>query len=259
MRETPTTPRCQSRSASSRPRLRPQASRLARPLPQRSRRQPHRLPHGRPHNPRHRPLQPRLPRPQPGRLRVDRRTLPPATRNLPYAQAVPVAGGTPPYAIRIVEGRLPAGLVLSGGSIAGTARVQGYYPFVVAVTDASKPPVTIAQPLGIRVIILQPDTALVLDPLSIDTPAVRPDARRARGARRRERPPAAGMDRRRRRSVAAPGPIVRRLAGEDRDCRTRRPAAAGHPRRHRHGDDGGRAEQPGQHPGAGHRAQIEAL
>ena len=102
-----------------------------------------------------------------GRLRVDRRTLPPATRNLPYAQAVPVAGGTPPYAIRIVEGRLPAGLVLSGGSIAGTARVQGYYPFVVAVTDASKPPVTIAQPLGIRVIILQPDTALVLDPLSI--------------------------------------------------------------------------------------------
>lgn len=101
------------------------------------------------------------------RLRLDRRTLPPATRNLPYAQAVPVAGGTPPYTIRIVEGRLPAGLVLTGGSIAGTARVQGYYPFVVAVTDASKPPVTIAQPLGIRVIILQPDTALVLDPLSI--------------------------------------------------------------------------------------------
>ncbi len=105
---------------------------------------------------------------EPGRLRVDCKVLPPATRNLPYAQAIPVAGGTPPYAIRIVEGRLPGGLVLSGGSIAGTARVQGYYPFVVAVTDASRPPITIAQPLGIRVIILQPDTALVMNPLSIN-------------------------------------------------------------------------------------------
>jgi hypothetical protein len=103
----------------------------------------------------------------PGPLRVKRQVLAPATRNLPYAQAVPVAGGTPPYAIRIVEGRLPAGLVLARGSIVGTARVQGYYPFVVAVTDASAPPVTIAQPLGLRVIILQPDTALVVDPPSI--------------------------------------------------------------------------------------------
>jgi hypothetical protein len=69
--------------------------------------------------------------------------------------------------MRIVEGRLPAGLVLAQGSIAGTARVQGYYPFVVAVTDASNPPVTIAQPLGLRVIILQPDTALVVSPPAI--------------------------------------------------------------------------------------------
>ena len=104
----------------------------------------------------------------PGRLRVDRTIMPPATRNLPYAQAIPVAGGTPPYAIRIVEGRLPAGLVVSGGSIAGTARVQGYYPFAIAVTDASRPPVTIAQPLAIRVIILQPDTALVVSPQAIN-------------------------------------------------------------------------------------------
>ena len=103
----------------------------------------------------------------PGPLRIDRQTLPPATRNLPYAQAVPVAGGTPPYAMRILEGRLPAGLVLAKGSIAGTARVQGYYPFVVAVTDASTPPVTIARQLGLRVIILQPDTALVVNPLAV--------------------------------------------------------------------------------------------
>jgi hypothetical protein len=103
----------------------------------------------------------------PDKLRIDRQTMPPATRNLPYAHAVPVAGGTPPYAMRIVEGRLPAGLVLAQGSIAGTARVQGYYPFVVAVTDASRPPVTIAHPLGLRVIILQPDTALVVSPPAV--------------------------------------------------------------------------------------------
>jgi hypothetical protein len=103
----------------------------------------------------------------PDELRLERQTLPPATRNLPYAQAVPILGGTPPYAIRIVEGRLPAGLVLTQGSITGTARVQGYYPFVVTVTDASTPPATIARPLGLRVIILQPDTALVVGPPAI--------------------------------------------------------------------------------------------
>jgi hypothetical protein len=102
-----------------------------------------------------------------GPLRIDRQMLPPATRNLPYAQAIPVAGGTPPYTMRILEGRLPGGLVLAQGSIAGTARVQGYYPFVVAVTDASSPPVTIARPLALRVIILQPDTALVVSPPAI--------------------------------------------------------------------------------------------
>ena len=103
----------------------------------------------------------------PGPLRIEHRNLPPATRNLPYAQALPIAGGTPPYAVRIVEGRLPAGLVLAQGSVAGTARVQGYYPFVVAVKDGSSPPVTVAQPMGIRVIILQPDTALVVSPPAI--------------------------------------------------------------------------------------------
>ncbi len=93
--------------------------------------------------------------------------LPPATRNLPYAQAIPVAGGTPPYTLRIVEGRLPAGLVLAGGAISGTARVQGYYPFVVVLTDAASPPARLTQALGLRVIILQPDTALVVSPPSI--------------------------------------------------------------------------------------------
>jgi hypothetical protein len=99
-----------------------------------------------------------------GGLRIDRQTLPPATRNLPYAQAIPISGGTAPYAVRIVEGRLPAGLVLTQSSISGTARVQGYYPFVIRATDSSTPPVTLLQPLAIRVIILQADTALVVSP-----------------------------------------------------------------------------------------------
>lgn len=102
-----------------------------------------------------------------GRLRVDRQTLPPATRNLPYARAIPIAGGTPPYTVHVVEGRLPAGMALAGSSISGTARVQGFYPFVVRVTDSSEPHATLLQPLAIRVIILQADTALVVSPSSV--------------------------------------------------------------------------------------------
>ena len=103
----------------------------------------------------------------PGRLRIGRTIMPPATRNLPYAQAIPIAGGTPPYTLRLAEGRLPAGLVLANGTISGTARVQGYYPFVVTLTDAASPPASLTQSMGLRVIILQPDTALVVSPPSI--------------------------------------------------------------------------------------------
>jgi hypothetical protein len=113
------------------------------------------------------PVPPTPPAPAAAPLRITRPTLPPATRNLPYAQAVPIAGGTPPYAIRILEGRLPAGLALSGGSISGTPRIHGYYPFMVMVTDASAPPAAVTQALALRVIILQTDTALQLDPPAV--------------------------------------------------------------------------------------------
>jgi hypothetical protein len=69
--------------------------------------------------------------------------------------------------LRIVEGRLPAGMVLAQGAITGTARVQGVYPFVVSVTDAASPPARLTQTMSVRVIILQPDTALVVSPASI--------------------------------------------------------------------------------------------
>ncbi len=93
--------------------------------------------------------------------------LPPATRGLPYAQAIPIGGGTPPYSIRIVEGRLPQGLVLAGGAISGVTRFSGSYPLVVAVSDASTPPVTVTQPLLLQVIVLYQDTALVVSPPSL--------------------------------------------------------------------------------------------
>lgn len=110
--------------------------------------------------------------PAPMALRIDRQTLPPAMRNLPYAQAIPIVGGTPPYLIRLLEGRLPHGLVLANGAVAGTARTPGYYPFRLAVTDSATPPATIAQALAIRVIILQMDTALVVTPPALKLPVV---------------------------------------------------------------------------------------
>jgi hypothetical protein len=104
---------------------------------------------------------------EPVALTVDARALPPATRNLPYTQAVPVRGGKPPYAMRLVQGRLPVGLVLANGAITGLTRFPGHYQFTVAVTDASAPPAMVTQALTLRVIILQTDTALVVDPPAI--------------------------------------------------------------------------------------------
>lgn len=101
---------------------------------------------------------------QAGPLRFTRAALPPATRNLPYSQAVPVAGGTPPYSIRLVQGRLPNGLFLSGGAIAGTARIQGVYPLVLAASDSARPPAAVTAALPLRVIVLFADTALTVRP-----------------------------------------------------------------------------------------------
>jgi hypothetical protein len=106
-------------------------------------------------------------------LRLDRLSLPPAARGLPYAQAIPVAGGTPPYAIRIVRGRLPVGLALTDGAIVGAARLHGVYPFVLAISDSARPPAVLTATLALRVIILLADTALIVSP-----PTLRLAARR---------------------------------------------------------------------------------
>ena len=93
--------------------------------------------------------------------------LPPATRNLPYAQAIPILGGKPPYAIRILQGRLPQGLVLAGGALSGVARNSGSFPLVLEVTDASTPPVSATRQVLLQVIVLYQDTALVVSPPSL--------------------------------------------------------------------------------------------
>jgi len=104
---------------------------------------------------------------RPAPLAVDARTLPPATRNLPYSQAVPIRGGTPPYDTRLVRGRLPRGIALGNGAITGTTQFPGNYPITIAVTDSSVPPATVTQAMTLRVITQQRDTALVVDPPAV--------------------------------------------------------------------------------------------
>jgi hypothetical protein len=108
-------------------------------------------------------------------------TLPVATRNLPYSQAIPVAGGTPPYSIRLIQGRLPVGLMIANGAVAGTARVPGFYPLTLAITDSSRPPATLTGRLALRVIILLADTALMVSPPALAL--VLPRGARQTGAR----------------------------------------------------------------------------
>ncbi len=107
--------------------------------------------------------------------------LPPATRNLPYSQAIPIKGGRPPYRVRIIEGRLPRGITLNGTAIAGATREVGTFPLALEVTDGSMPPTTITKPLLLQVIVLMQDTALVVSPPAINL-AVTPN-QRPQGAR----------------------------------------------------------------------------
>ncbi|MCX6549649.1 MAG: hypothetical protein NTY02_01350, partial [Acidobacteria bacterium] len=101
-------------------------------------------------------------------LAITTQQLPPATRNMPYSQAIPVRGGTPPYDVRIVQGRLPHGLAMKNGALSGLTQFPGNYLLMIAVTDSAKPPVTVTQQVLLKVIILQPDTALVVDPPAIN-------------------------------------------------------------------------------------------
>jgi hypothetical protein len=105
--------------------------------------------------------------PASSRLLVPSTPLPAATRNLPYSQALPISGGTPPYAVQILQGRLPPGLVLANGAISGVSRIAGAYQFAIGVMDSSAPPQKIAQLMSLRVLALSQNTALMVAPPSV--------------------------------------------------------------------------------------------
>lgn len=46
-------------------------------------------------------------------------------------------GGLRPYSFRVVDGRLPSGLTVDGGRVAGTPTAEGRFAFTVEVSDAS--------------------------------------------------------------------------------------------------------------------------
>jgi hypothetical protein len=64
--------------------------------------------------------------------------LPAATAGTPYVEPIRAVGGTPPYAVRIVEGALPDGLLLgTDGAIVGTPVRSATASFAVAVRDSA--------------------------------------------------------------------------------------------------------------------------
>ncbi|MBB5766024.1 outer membrane autotransporter protein [Xanthomonas arboricola] len=64
-------------------------------------------------------------------------TLPPAVRGRPYSQVLTASGGVAPYTYSVANGRLPAGLTLSGnGTLSGTPTAEGVFSFAIAVADA---------------------------------------------------------------------------------------------------------------------------
>lgn len=98
-------------------------------------------------------------------------TMPSATLNVPYSKPVPVRGGRPPYALQVVAGTLPPELGLVNGTLTGTPRQPGVFSFTVAATDSSTPPTSQTQQVSIAVVILDQNTALGVQPASLDLQA----------------------------------------------------------------------------------------
>lgn len=69
-----------------------------------------------------------------------------------YGPRLIVRGGTPPYALKVLDGKLPAGLALSDdGQLAGLPTAAGLYRFTLAVRDAASPPLHVQQPYALRI------------------------------------------------------------------------------------------------------------
>ncbi len=67
-------------------------------------------------------------------------SLPSGQQGTAYSQALTASGGTAPYTYAITSGALPAGLILSNGTITGTPAANGTFNFTVTATDASVSP-----------------------------------------------------------------------------------------------------------------------
>ena len=93
--------------------------------------------------------------------------LPIVSRNMPYSQAIPVRGGTPPYAVRVVNSRLPMGIAMVNGALTGATRFPGTYPLNIVVVDSSTPPQTVSKTLELRVIVIYQGTALSVSSASL--------------------------------------------------------------------------------------------
>jgi hypothetical protein len=78
-------------------------------------------------------------------------TVPTAAVGRPYAQALPVAGGTQPYNGTVTSGTLPPGMAVAGNMLTGTPTGSGNFTFTVSVTDSSSPTQTATQTLSISV------------------------------------------------------------------------------------------------------------
>lgn len=71
-------------------------------------------------------------------LAITPATIPGATANSAYSQALSASGGVAPYSYALTAGALPAGLSLSSaGLLSGTPTVSGTFNFSVTVTDST--------------------------------------------------------------------------------------------------------------------------
>ena len=66
-------------------------------------------------------------------------TLPNGTVGVAYSSTITASGGTTPYSCSIAAGTLPAGLSLTGCTVAGTPTTAGSSPVTVKVTDSGSP------------------------------------------------------------------------------------------------------------------------
>jgi hypothetical protein len=65
------------------------------------------------------------------------KSLPQATVNIPYSQALQAVGGSGSYTWSIVTGALPNGVQLQNGTITGTPTQAGTFPITVQVADTA--------------------------------------------------------------------------------------------------------------------------